>query len=222
MSVTHVPGLVCHLCARSVPPLQLTRPGFGPGLKPLGRTLASRRHAGCGSRVAVQRYTRQPARRDGFGTRALAAQLSDRSVRPARAPTLRVLESSARNPRTLVRDAFPLAALKWRTVRGKLRSPPSAPHESPLHIRSTNRGRRFVKRRHRPRGVCRAPFATRHPPSARSATVLVHVTPLAAVTLCQLVYPSEQASRRASHHGLGALPPAPSPLPPGSANLTCR
>lgn len=35
---------------------------------------------GCRSRVAFQRCTRQPARRDGFVTRALAAQLSDRSV----------------------------------------------------------------------------------------------------------------------------------------------
>ena len=27
--------------------LKLTRPGFGPGLKPLGRTVPSRRHASC-------------------------------------------------------------------------------------------------------------------------------------------------------------------------------
>jgi hypothetical protein len=41
---------------------------------------------------------------------------------------------------------------------------------------------------HHPSGACRTPFATRHPPSAHSATVLVRVTALA---------PSSPISRRA-------------------------
>jgi hypothetical protein len=67
--------------------LKPLRPGFGPGLKPLGRTEPARRHAGCRSRVAVQRYTRQPACRSGFGTWALAAQLSVCAVRRTRSST---------------------------------------------------------------------------------------------------------------------------------------
>ena len=61
--------------------LELPRPGCGPRLNPLGRTPASRRHVACRSRVAVRQYTRQATCRSDFGTRASAAQLSDRSVR---------------------------------------------------------------------------------------------------------------------------------------------
>ncbi len=43
--------------------LKLARPGFGPALKRLGRTVPVRRHAGCRLRVAVHQYARQPPRR---------------------------------------------------------------------------------------------------------------------------------------------------------------
>jgi hypothetical protein len=62
-----------------------TQPGFGPALKRLGRTPASRRHAGCRSRVAVQRYTRQPTCRYSRRRAARAAQLSLKHVSPTRA-----------------------------------------------------------------------------------------------------------------------------------------
>ena len=78
-------------------------------------------------------------------------------------------------PRTL----HPLAALKWRSLCGKLRSPPSTVRKAPLHTLATNRGRRFAHGRPRPSGACRTPCATRHPPFAHSATVLVRATALA-------------------------------------------
>jgi hypothetical protein len=43
--------------------LNPSRPGFGPGLKPLGRTVPARRHASCRSRVAIRQYARQLPRR---------------------------------------------------------------------------------------------------------------------------------------------------------------
>ncbi len=64
--------------------LKLARPGFGPALKRLGRTPASRCHVGCRSRVAVRQYARQPPRHEGFGTWALAVQLSAKAVRRAK------------------------------------------------------------------------------------------------------------------------------------------
>jgi hypothetical protein len=67
-------------------PLKLARPGFGPALKRLGRTPESRRHVGCRSRVAVQRYTWQPACRNSRNRAALAAQLSGMAVRPTKRP----------------------------------------------------------------------------------------------------------------------------------------
>jgi hypothetical protein len=51
ISVTHVPGLFCHLCARSVPTLKLPRPGFGSAAEPPTSSPARRRHAGCGMPV---------------------------------------------------------------------------------------------------------------------------------------------------------------------------
>jgi hypothetical protein len=70
---------------RSPPPanskLKPTRPGFGPALKRLGRTPASRCHGGCRSCVAVQQYARQPPRHYSRSRVALAAQLSLKHVR---------------------------------------------------------------------------------------------------------------------------------------------
>jgi hypothetical protein len=60
--------------------LKLARPGFGPALKRLGRTPASRCHGGCRSRVAVQQYARQPPRHYSRSRAAPAAQLSLKHV----------------------------------------------------------------------------------------------------------------------------------------------
>jgi hypothetical protein len=64
-----------------------------PTLKRLGRTPASRRHAGCRSRVAVQRYARQPACRCSRSRAAPAAQLSLKPVRRTKQGTLRDAEA---------------------------------------------------------------------------------------------------------------------------------
>jgi hypothetical protein len=48
-------------CPRPNLPLQLSRPGFGPGLKPLGQSPASRRHGSCKiAQCVVARTARQP------------------------------------------------------------------------------------------------------------------------------------------------------------------
>ena len=76
------------------------------------------------------------------------------------------------------------------------------------------RVRRLLQRRHHPRGVCRTQVATRRPPFAHSATVLVRVTALARKA-------SQTArSPRASTAPCVApwprcAPAAPSLLPPG-------
>jgi hypothetical protein len=62
--------------------LKLVRPGFGPAAELPTLSLARGRHGGCSSRLAFyERHSRQPPRRSGFGTWAVAAQLSVRSVR---------------------------------------------------------------------------------------------------------------------------------------------
>jgi hypothetical protein len=53
-------------------PQKLTRPGFGPAAEPPRSAQFARRHAACIARLTC----RQAARRCGFGSRALAAQLS--------------------------------------------------------------------------------------------------------------------------------------------------
>src|ERR1044071_6029732 len=75
-SVTHVPGLFCHLCARSVPSQKLSRPGAGPPAEPANqhtRITASRRVQIASRGPAPPRG--HPPRRVGFGTWALAVQL---------------------------------------------------------------------------------------------------------------------------------------------------
>ena len=61
--------------------LKLVRPGFGPGLKPLHElpSVAGVTPADILSRRIAAR-TWQPSRRASFGTRALAAQLSVRTL----------------------------------------------------------------------------------------------------------------------------------------------
>ena len=44
---------------RPISSLNPSRPGFGPALKRLGRTVPARCHVGCRPRVAVQQYARQ-------------------------------------------------------------------------------------------------------------------------------------------------------------------
>src|ERR1044071_1725500 len=80
-SVTHVPGLFCHLCARSVPSQKLSRPGAGPAAELPSqhtRITASRRLQIASRGSATPR--RQPPCRVGFGTWALAVQLRLKSL----------------------------------------------------------------------------------------------------------------------------------------------
>jgi hypothetical protein len=56
--------------------LNLSRPGFGPGLKPLVRSQASRRHAGCSLLLAASAAVAAAVVPRDFGTWALAAQVS--------------------------------------------------------------------------------------------------------------------------------------------------
>src|ERR1044071_8212481 len=75
-SVTHVPGLFCHLCARSVPSQKLSRPGAGPAAELPSqhtRITASRRLQI--ARRGSATPPRPPPWRRGFGTWALAVQL---------------------------------------------------------------------------------------------------------------------------------------------------
>jgi hypothetical protein len=64
--------------------LKLARPGFGPGLKPLGRTVPARCHGGCRSRVALQKEMRGSRRATTPNTWALAVQLSSKAVSPTK------------------------------------------------------------------------------------------------------------------------------------------
>jgi len=64
-----------HLPVEFAPPNSTqkpTRPGFGPAAEPPRSAQLARRHAACIARLPC----RQAARRCGFGTWALAAQLS--------------------------------------------------------------------------------------------------------------------------------------------------
>jgi hypothetical protein len=97
------------------------RPGFGPGLKPLGRTPASRRHAGCKAAALVEETAQQPPRRRGIGTWALAAQLRFHAVRRTLQPTaIRRLPSDLQ--RVALRKLLMLDAV---TTLEDLRVPPA-------------------------------------------------------------------------------------------------
>jgi hypothetical protein len=88
---------------------KLARPGFGPAAEPPCAAPASRRHAAC---VAPFKCG-QAARRSGFGTRALAAQLSAFAVRR----TPRVIRSRPPNRHVPV----PVSATSVFVMRGYLR-----------------------------------------------------------------------------------------------------
>jgi hypothetical protein len=68
--------------------LKLVRPGFGPAAELPASSQARRRHGGLQFATRFcERHARQPPRRAGFGARAVAAQLSVRSVMPTAAYT---------------------------------------------------------------------------------------------------------------------------------------
>jgi len=62
----------CRISARANSPQKLARPGFGPPAKPAREVKNSRRHA---ARIRAP-HMQRAACRAGFGTRALAVQLS--------------------------------------------------------------------------------------------------------------------------------------------------
>ncbi len=67
-------------------PMKLAAAGFGPGLKPLGRTPASRRHVGCITQHGARAVAAATAMPRAFGTRALPLQLIGLTVRPPQMP----------------------------------------------------------------------------------------------------------------------------------------
>jgi hypothetical protein len=96
--------------------LKPLRPGFGPALKRLDRTEPARRHAGCRSRVAVKRVYAATCMPQGFGTWALAAQLSVWAVTPTDTERLRRRSTSVQMHSVIV-VSFSAVAVSDTTLR---------------------------------------------------------------------------------------------------------